>query len=156
MWTVESAAFEAGTAIPKRHTGDGQDVSPALSWSEPPAGTRELALVVDDPDAPSAEPWVHWLLYKVSPRLRALPEGILPTRNVSNPAGALQGKNSWGSLGWRGPAPPRGHGVHHYRFRLHALDAPLPDAAGLSAREVAAAMKDHVLAVAELIGSYSR
>jgi Raf kinase inhibitor-like YbhB/YbcL family protein len=156
MWTVKSSAFEPEASIPKRHTGDGDDVSPALSWSEPPAGTAELALVVDDPDAPSPEPWVHWVLYKIPPRLRALPEGILPTRSVTSPAGLLQGKNSWGTIGWKGPAPPRGHGLHHYHFRLYALDAALPDRAGLEVRELRAAMRKHVLGEARITGLYQR
>lgn len=156
MWTVKCAAFEAGAKIPPRHTGDGDDVSPALSWSEPPAGTKELALVVDDPDAPSPEPWVHWVLYKIPAKLHELPEGIPPARSVTKPAGLLQGKNSWGSIGWRGPSPPRGHGVHHYHFKLYALDAPMPDKAGLEKQSLLQAMKGHVLGETEIVGTYQR
>jgi len=156
MWTLKSSAFEAAAKIPKRHTGDGEDATPALSWSEPPAGTKELALIVDDPDAPSPEPWVHWVLYKIPAKLQALPEGIPPARGVTTPSGLLQGKNSWGSIGWRGPSPPRGHGVHHYRFRLYALDAPLPDKAGLDKRALLEAMKGHVLGETEIVGTYER
>lgn len=156
MWTLKSSAFEAAAQIPKRHTGDGEDAAPALSWSEPPAGAKELALIVDDPDAPSPEPWVHWVLYKIPAKLQALPEGIPPARGVTTPSGLLQGKNSWGSIGWRGPSPPRGHGVHHYRFRLYALDAPLPDKAGLDKRALLEAMKGHVLSETEIVGTYER
>jgi Raf kinase inhibitor-like YbhB/YbcL family protein len=156
MWTLQSTAFQDGAPIPVRHTGDGDDSSPPLAWSEPPAGTREFALIVDDPDAPSAEPWVHWVLYKLPVRLRSLPEGILPTRSVAQIPGALQGKNSWGTAGWRGPSPPRGHGVHHYHVRLYALGAPLPDQGGLDKRGLLAAMQGHVLGEAEIVGTYQR
>jgi Raf kinase inhibitor-like YbhB/YbcL family protein len=156
MWTLQSTAFQNGAPIPVRHTGDGDDSSPPLAWTEPPAGTREFALVVDDPDAPSAEPWVHWVLYKLPVRQRSLPEGILPTRNVAQIPGALQGKNSWGTAGWRGPSPPRGHGVHHYHVRLYALGAPLPDQGGLDKRGLLAAMQGHVLGEAEIVGTYQR
>jgi len=156
MWTLKCAAFDAGAKIPKRHTGDGEDVSPALAWAAPPAGTKELVLVVDDPDAPSPDPWVHWVLYKIPAKLTSLPEGIPPTPSVTTPPGVLQGKNSWGGLGWRGPSPPRGHGVHHYHFKLYALDAPMPDRAGLDKRAVLGAMKGHVLSEAEIVGTYER
>ena len=156
MWTVMSAAFEAGTKIPQRHTGDGDDVSPAVAWSAPPEGAKELALIVDDPDAPSPEPWVHWVLYKIPANLREIPEGIPPARSVTKPSGLLQGKNSWGGVGWRGPSPPRGHGVHHYHFKLYALDVPMPDKAGLEKRALLEAMKGHVLGEVEIVGTYQR
>jgi Raf kinase inhibitor-like YbhB/YbcL family protein len=155
-WTLRSPAFENGQPIPLRHTGDGEDLSPALAWLEPPAGTRELALVVDDPDAPSREPWVHWVLYKVPAATRDLPQGVLPVRTPPTPATALQGKNSWGGIGWRGPEPPRGHGVHHYCFRLLALDAVLPLDAGLEAKALLDSLSGHILAQAELMGTYKR
>ena len=154
--TLRTPAFDPGKPIPKRHTGDGQDLSPALAWSEPPAGTRELALVVDDPDAPTPEPWVHWLLYKVPASLKSLPEGIPTTRSPAQPPGALQGLNSWRTVGYRGPAPPPGHGTHHYHFRLYALDAPLALEAGLDKTALLKGLKGHVLAEAELIGTYAR
>jgi Raf kinase inhibitor-like YbhB/YbcL family protein len=156
MWTLKSSAFDAGAKIPKRHTGDGEDVSPALTWAAPPAGTKELALVVDDPDAPTPEPWVHWVLYKIPAKLTTLPEAIPPARSVTTPPGLLQGKNTWGSIGWRGPSPPRGHGVHHYHFKLYALDTPMPDKAGLDKRALLEAMKGHVLSETEIVGTYER
>lgn len=156
MWTLKSSAFDHGKPIPKQHTGDGDDSSPPLEWTDPPAGTREFALLVDDPDAPTPEPWVHWVLYKLPARTRSLPGGIAPTRSVAAVPGALQGKNTWGGIGWRGPAPPRGHGVHHYHVKLFALDAPLADAGGLGKRELLAAMQGHVLGEAELVGTYQR
>lgn len=156
VWTLQSTAFENGNPIPKRHSGDGDDSSPPLTWTDPPAGTREFALLVDDPDAPGSEPWVHWVLYKLPARQRSLPEGIPPARNLTNVAGALQGKNSWGTIGWRGPSPPRGHGVHHYHVKLFALDAPLPDQGGLDKQALLAAMQGHVLAQTEIVGTYQR
>ena len=156
MWTLQSTAFENGKPIPRQHSGDGEDASPPLAWTDPPAGTREMALLVDDPDAPSPEPWVHWVLYKLPATLRALPAGIPPTRSVASLSGVLQGKNSWGGIGWRGPAPPRGHGVHHYHVKLFALDALLPDTGGWGKRELLAAMHEHVLGEAEIVGTYQR
>ncbi len=153
---IESPAFEHGKTIPRRHTGDGADASPALKWSGVPAEARELALIVDDPDAPTPQPWVHWLLYRVPPDARELPEGIPPAERVPVPSGAVQGRNSFGRIGYGGPAPPRGHGVHRYRFRLYALDTPLSLEPGLTRDRLEAAMKDHVLAQGELVGSYQR
>jgi hypothetical protein len=115
-----------------------------------------LALIVEDPDAPRAEPWVHWVLYKIPADVRTLAEGIPPSPAPAVPRGALQGKSSWGTDGYRGPAPPRGHGTHHYHFRLYALDAPLAAAQGLDKAGLLEAMKGHVLAEAELVGTYER
>src|SRR5689334_23685923 len=97
--TIRSSAFDEGHAIPRRHTEDGEDLSPPLSWSGLPEGARELALIVDDPDAPRAEPWVHWVLYKVPADVSALTEGLPATSSLYVPPGALQGKNSWGGDG---------------------------------------------------------
>jgi len=154
--TIRSDAFDDGRAIPRRYGEDGEDVSPSLTWSGQPEGTRELALIVDDPDAPTPEPWVHWVLYKVPADVQALPEGLPQTPTLNTPPGALQGKNSWGGTGYRGPAPPRGHGVHHYHFRLYALDTPLQAARGLDKGGLIRAMQGHILAQAELIGTYER
>ncbi len=153
---VRSDAFADGEAIPKKHTEDGEDVSPRLSWSAVPEGAAERALIVDDPDAPTAEPWVHWVLYKIPGTATDLLEGIATDDALTEPRGALQGKNSWGTVGYRGPAPPRGHGTHHYHFKLYALDAELQAASGLSKRELLALMQGHVLAEGELMGTYSR
>jgi hypothetical protein len=154
--TLRSDAFENGRAIPRRYTEDGEDLSPPLTWSGLPDGTKQLALIVDDPDAPRAEPWDHWILYKVPGDARTLPEGLPRTPTLDVPPGATQGKNSWGTIGYRGPAPPKGHGTHHYHFRLHALDAPLQAAPGLDKAGLRAAMHGHVLAEAELVGTYER
>lgn len=153
---IESKAFAHNQTIPRRYTGDGEDVSPPLSWSSPPPETKELALVCDDPDAPSAEPWVHWVIYKIPVDATGLPEGVPRTPRLSSPAGALQGNNSWGTSGYRGPSPPKGHGLHHYHFKLYALSAPLDLEPSVDKAELLAAMSKRVLAEGELVGTYQR
>jgi Raf kinase inhibitor-like YbhB/YbcL family protein len=154
---LSSPAFKQNHLIPRRYTSDGEDVSPALSWSEVPPATKELALLVEDPDAPTPEPWVHWILYRIPPATTSLAEHILPALRVAQPAGALQGKNSWPKgIGYRGPAPPKGHGLHHYHFRLYALDVPLDLEPGLDKAALVKAMRGHILAEEELIGTYQR
>ncbi|MHC4984118.1 MAG: YbhB/YbcL family Raf kinase inhibitor-like protein [Planctomycetota bacterium] len=155
--TIKSTAFADGEPIPRKHTGDGEDVSSPLSWSELPEGTKELALIMDDPDAPGAEPWVHWVIYKIPAEEKGLQEGLPTDQRLSAPAGALQGKNSWPSnnIGYRGPSPPAGR-VHHYHFKLYALDSQLDLQPGLTKNELLKAMGDHVLASAELVGTYKR
>lgn len=156
--TLRSPAFEPNQPIPRKHTGEGNDVSPALEWSGTPPGTVELALIVDDPDAPRPQPWVHWVLYKIPASVTRLKEGIARTATLKEPAGALQGRNSWPSdnTGYRGPMPPPGHGVHHYHFKLYALDRALDARPGLEKDQLLALMKGHILAEAELIGTYER
>lgn len=156
--TVTSSGFSANDPIPRKFTEDGQDVSPPLAFSNLPDGTKELALIVDDPDAPSDEPWVHWVIYKIPPDVKELPEGIERSEKLSMPKGALQGKNSWTkmNIGYRGPAPPKGHGVHHYHFKVYALDEPLSVQPGLDKAGLLKAMKGHVLAQGELVGTYER
>jgi Raf kinase inhibitor-like YbhB/YbcL family protein len=153
---VKSPAFPEGHAIPRRHTEDGEDLSPAVSWSNLPANTKELALIMDDPDAPRAEPWVHWLLYKIPATTKELPEGIPPHDKTSTPEGAAQGKNSWGTIGYRGPAPPKRHGTHHYHFKLYALDAALDLKPGLDKHDLMNALSGHILGHGELVGTYQR
>ena len=153
---IQSPAFAGKERIPTRFTGDGEDISPKLTWSGVPEGAKELALICDDPDAPTSEPWVHWVIYKIPAVASGLAEHIPTANTLSQPAGAIQGKNSWGGIGYRGPAPPPGHGVHHYHFKLYALDAPLDVSAGLDKDAVLAAMQGHVLAQGELIGTYER
>src|SRR5438309_3343556 len=118
--TLRSTAFEQNQAIPPRHGEDGADVSPELIWTDPPAGTRELALIVDDPDAPTPEPWVHWVIGKIPVGLEGIAEGVHDKPTPAFPQGSVQGKNSWGTVGYRGPAPPKGHRVHRYSLRLYA------------------------------------
>ena len=156
MIQVNSDAFAAGKAIPKRYTGEGEDLSPALRWAGVPQGTRELALICDDPDAPTPQPWVHWVLYKIPAGVSELPEGLPRSAELQTPAGARQGKSSWKEIGYRGPMPPPGHGVHHYHFRVYALDTALELAAGADKPALLAAMKGHILAEGELVGTYQR
>lgn len=153
---IRCQAFESGAAIPRRYTGDGEDLSPPLSWSGLPPETRELAMIVDDPDAPTPEPWVHWVIYKIPASVGQISEGVHARPNPTFPTGSLQGKNSWGSVGYRGPAPPRGHGVHRYFFKLYALDAALDLTPGLDKPGLLKAMSGHILAHGELLGTYQR
>jgi Raf kinase inhibitor-like YbhB/YbcL family protein len=156
---VTSTAFADGAKIPVKYTGDGDDVSPPLAWSGLPEGTRELALICDDPDAPTPNPWVHWVIYKIPADCPGLPEGVADSPTLEEPAGALQGKNSWPSgqkIGYRGPAPPQGHGVHHYFFHLYALDAALALKPGIDKTALLNAMAEHVLAEGQLVGPYER
>lgn len=145
---VSSSAFEPGVAIPRKHTGEGQDVSPTLTWTGVPDETKEIALICDDPDAPTPAPWVHWVVYKIPADRTGLPEG--------DTQGALEGKNDFGGTGYGGPMPPRGHGVHRYHFKVYALDTELEVAAGLTKERLLEAMEGHVLAEGELIGTYER
>ncbi|MCC7145390.1 MAG: YbhB/YbcL family Raf kinase inhibitor-like protein [Phycisphaeraceae bacterium] len=156
--TLTSSAFAQGQPIPKRHTGEGEDSSPPLAWSNLPAATKELALIVDDPDAPSPQPWVHWVVYKLSPELTSLKPGLPRKAELVDPPGARQGTNSWpnDNLGYRGPMPPKGHGVHRYFFRLYALDQPLDLPPRATKDTLLDAMKGHILAEAELMGTYQR
>jgi Raf kinase inhibitor-like YbhB/YbcL family protein len=145
---VTSPAFDQGGLIPTKHTGEGQDVSPALNWSTLPEGTREIALICDDPDAPRPQPWVHWVLYKIPADRTGLPEG--------SAQGALEGENDFGRVGYGGPMPPRGHGVHHYYFKVYALDIELEAEARLTKEQFLETMKGHVLDEGELVGTYER
>ncbi len=154
--SLTSSVFAEGEAIPRRHTEDGEDLSPPIAWSGLPQGTVELALIVDDPDAPVEEPWVHWILYQIPASLDALPEGLPQSPRLESPAGMLQGTNTWGTVGYRGPAPPEGHGTHHYHFKLYALDAPLEVEPEPDKKSLMLAMSGHVLAQRELVGTYER
>ena len=110
---VTSDAFAPGAAIPTRYSGDGDDVSPPLKWSGVPKNTKELALIVEDPDAPQAEPFVHWVIYKIPADATGLAEGVPAQARLTSSAGAVQGKNSFKRIGYGGPKPPPGHGTHH-------------------------------------------
>ena len=153
---IQSTAFTPNGVIPKEYTGEGKDFSPALTWSNLPPQTKELVLIVDDPDAPTPQPWVHWLIYKISPNLGGLPQAVPTTARLQEPHGALQGVTSFGKTGYGGPMPPRGHGVHHYHFKIYALGEPLPVSSGLDKDQLLAAMQGKVLATGELIGTYQR
>lgn len=153
-FALSSPAFEPGAMIPARFTGDRQDLSPSLQWTEPPAGTRSFVLIVDDPDAPGAT-WVHWVLSGIPPDFRHLPEGVEKSAVPHGIGGAVNGKNTSGTLGYEGPAPPPG-APHRYVFRLYALDMPITMVPGISKAESLAAMKGHILAEAQFMGTYQR
>lgn len=145
---LTSPAFHARELIPRKYTGEGEDASPPLSWAGLPEGTNELALICDDPDAPTANPFVHWVAYKIPPHQTDLPE--------NNKGGIAEGKNDFGRIGYAGPMPPKGHGVHHYHFRVYALDQPLHAGPGLTKDQLVKAMQGHILDEGELIGIYER
>jgi Raf kinase inhibitor-like YbhB/YbcL family protein len=154
---VTSRAFEPDGAIPLKYTPEGENLTPPLAWEALPPGTRQLALILEDPDAPRAEPFVHWVLYKIPADAAGLPEGLPPKKKVLNdPPGAVQGENSTHDLGYVGPFPPPGHGTHHYHFRVYALDKPLEVEAGLDQKALIAAMSGHIIDTGELVGTYER
>jgi Raf kinase inhibitor-like YbhB/YbcL family protein len=150
---LESASFREGEPIPKEHSRDGADSHPALAWSGVPKGTRSFALICDDPDAPRGR-WVHWILYDIPAEVSALPASVSKTERHAS--GGTHGRSDFHELGWGGPAPPRGHGVHHYEFHLYALDGKLGLPPGAGRRELEAAMKGHVLEETTLTGTYIR
>jgi Raf kinase inhibitor-like YbhB/YbcL family protein len=153
-FTIESSAFQPHAEIPRKHTCEGPDVSPPLAWRGEPAATRSFALIVDDPDAPDPNApkmtWVHWVLYNLPASTHALPEGA----SRHPPAGARDGRNDWKRAGYGGPCPPIGR--HRYFFKLYALDAELPDLRQPTKPQLEAAMKGHVIAQAELVGTYQK
>jgi Raf kinase inhibitor-like YbhB/YbcL family protein len=147
-FSLRSAAFDDGEALDPSFTADEEDaVAPPLEWSAPPSGTRELALVVEDPDAPGTEPFCHWLVWGLAPQQGKLLEGEAPPR---------VGKNAHGNSEWLLPAPPAGDKPHDYVFQLFALDEPVPLMPGATRDELADAMRGHVLAAAVLTGTYAR
>jgi hypothetical protein len=163
QFVLTSRAFQYGQPIPKKYTGDGEDISPPLRWDGVPEGTKEFALICDDPDAPSPdapapEPWVHWVIYGIGADVRGLPEGLAKVEKPQEPPGALQGRNSWPegeNIGYRGPAPPPGK-PHRYFFRLYALSQPAPNTPGLTKQELLKHIQAHILAEAVLMGTYQR
>ena len=153
--TLTSESFVQNGMIPIRHTCDGQDISPELSWSEIHAGTKSLVLIVDDPDAPDpADPkmtWVHWVLYNIPPDTNGLPEGA----SVAGlPSGTREGINDWQRTGYGGPCPPIG--THRYFHKLYAVDTVLPDLKQPTKAVLEEAMQGHVIEHFELIGLYRR
>lgn len=148
---ITSSAFAHNEPIPRLHTCQGRDVSPPLAWTGVPATAKSLVLIVDDPDAPDpAHPrttWVHWLLYNLPVDCTALPEAV-----KTLPAGTLEGINDWKRTGYGGPCPPIGR--HRYFFKLYALDGMLPDLRFPTKAVLEGAMRGHVIAEAQLIGTY--
>lgn len=149
---LKASEFQSGGVIPKKFTCDGGDVSPALQWTEPPAGAQSFALIMDDPDAPGGT-WVHWVLFNLPGTARELPEGVPPDAELSN--GGRHGESSFGQLGYGGPCPPPGP-PHRYFFKLYALDAKTRLDPGATKADLERTVKGHILAKAELVGRYRR
>src|SRR6266487_588322 len=142
---LTSKAFSEGSSIPRQYTCEGEETAPPLEWSGLPAGTKSLALIVDDPDAPDPKApkttWVHWVLYNIPPSATGLAAGIPPT---ALPSGTTQGLNDWKRTGYGGPCPPIGR--HRYFHKLYALDVVLPDLGRPTKSDLESAMRGHVLA----------
>lgn len=150
---VSALDFTANGKIPKEFTGEGDDLMPRLVWSNMPKGTKSFALIVDDPDAPG-KVWVHWLVYNIPGDKRStdyIKKGV-----EQMPDGTMQGMNSWPHIGYNGPMPPPGHGVHHYHFKVYALDAKLDLKPRATKEQLLKAMGGHILGQAEIIGTYER
>jgi Raf kinase inhibitor-like YbhB/YbcL family protein len=153
--TLKSSAFYNGGEIPSRYTCEGEDVSPPLAWTGVPETARSLVLIIDDPDAPDPKApkmiWVHWVLYNISPDVSDLPEDIVPAKL---PPGIVEGLNDWNRIGYGGPCPPIGR--HRYFHKLYALDTVLEGINTPTKAKVEAAMKGHVIAQTELMGTYQK
>ncbi len=145
-FTISSPAFAPGDRIPRRHTCEGEDRSPALTWRGVPAGSVSMALVVDDPDAPRGN-FVHWLAWGIDPAAGEVAEAAMVPH---------EGVNDFGQRGWRGPCPPRGRGPHRYVFTLHALDAPIAVPDGAHRGTLEAALRPRIIGTARLVGTYER
>jgi Raf kinase inhibitor-like YbhB/YbcL family protein len=152
---LTSPAFSQGGSIPAKYTCEGQDISPPLAWAGAPPKVKSFALIVDDPDAPDpAKPqrvYVHWVVYNIPTTASALPENA---SKAGLPKGAMQGKNDWGNAAYGGPCPPVGR--HRYFFKLYALDAELTGLSSPAKVDLEHAMKGHVIASAELLGTYQK
>jgi Raf kinase inhibitor-like YbhB/YbcL family protein len=152
VFQLYSTAFRAGGSIPQRYTCSSDNVSPALSWAEIPAGTQSLVLILSDPDAPSGT-WIHWLVYDLPANARHLPEGL--PKNGDIEGGGRQGTNSFQDVGYGGPCPPPGD-AHHYHFTLYALNIRIGLEAAASRAQVDRAMQGHIIGKADLVGLYKR
>ncbi len=150
--TLKSAAFSQEDTIPKIYTCDGPDLSPPLEWSKPPGGTKSVALLCEDPDAPSGM-WVHWVAWGLPSDSTSLPQGLTNDRILSREA--RQGKNDFGRIGYGGPCPPPGK-PHRYYFRIYALDTTLQLEPGATRKDLLAAMSGHIIGQGELMGRYGR
>jgi len=148
---ITSSAFAHEAVIPQKYSCKGEDVSPPLTWGEPPAGTQSFALIMDDPDA-LVGTWDHWLLFNIPAAARGLPEAFPSDAALSD--GSMSGKISWGKTGYGGPCPPSG--THRYFFKLYALDEMLGIPAGATKGELEKAMVGHILAKGELMGTFTK
>lgn len=160
---LTSSAVNDGREIEKKYTVEGEDVSPDLAWADVPSGTQSLALICEDPDAPSprkpaANPWVHWIIFNIPADVSELSSGVERELQIETIPGARHGLNSWSSdrVGYRGPAPPPGSGKHRYFFRLFALDSVLDLEAGATKQQLLDQMTGHVLAESQLVATFER
>jgi len=150
---LTSAAFVNEQSIPAKYSCIGENISPALAWNEPPAGTQSFALIMDDPDAPAGT-WVHWVLFNIPADTRSLPENLPVTGKNVDPNAIFVGNNSSGNTGYDGPCPPSG--THRYYFKLYALDTTISLLPGATKEEVLMVMEGHILAQTELMGTFSK
>lgn len=148
---ITSSAFEEGGMIPAKYTCDGADVSPPLQWDAVPQGSKSIALICDDPDAPMGT-WVHWVLFNLPSDAKELAENIPPAETLPN--GARQGVSDFGRIGYGGPCPPGG--THRYFFKIYALDAEIGLEAGANKHQLLKAMEGHILEQGQLVGKYKR
>jgi hypothetical protein len=150
-FVLQSSAFKEGDMIPSHYTCDGNDISPSLSWTAPPPGTKTFALICDDPDAPGGT-WTHWLLWNLSADIRELREAVPTTETITQ---GKQGKNDFNKIGYGGPCPPQGK-AHRYYFKLYALDVKLNSPSETTKQPLLEAMKGHILMETQLMGQYQR
>ena len=152
---LSSSDFGHGEPIPRKYTRDGADISPPLEWREIPEGTRSFALILEDIDAPGRTPghtWVHWVLFNIPGDKCGLLDAIQPLAEFTD--GSKHGKNSWGKLGYEGPRPPSGK--HRYFFMLYGLDTALNLVSGIDVEQLLRTMKEHIIGLAGLMGTYER
>jgi Raf kinase inhibitor-like YbhB/YbcL family protein len=150
---LTSDAFVSGQSIPAKYACTGRNISPALTWSEPPSGTQSFALIMDDPDAPLGS-WVHWVLFNIPAEARSLPEDLQVTGKNAGPNAIYVGKNSSGNTRYEGPCPPGG--THRYFLRLYALDTTISLLPGATKEQVLEETEGHILAQSELMGTFSK
>jgi Raf kinase inhibitor-like YbhB/YbcL family protein len=148
---ITSTAFEEGGTIPRKYTCDGSDISPPLAWSSVPSGTKSIALICDDPDAPG-KTWVHWVVFNIPADIKELPEKVPDQKILSS--GAKQGMSDFQKIGYGGPCPPSG--THRYYFKIYALDIELTSEAGITKAELLKSMEGHILGQGQLMGRYKR
>ena len=152
---LTSTAFTHNGEIPSLYTCDGRNISPPLAWKDVPEGTKGIILIVDDPDAPDPKApkmtWVHWVLYNIPPNINNLQQAV---KSIDLPSGTLEGMNDWKRTGYGGPCPPISR--HRYFHKLYALDEVLPDIGTPTKAKIEAAMAEHIIATAELVGTYER
>lgn len=157
---LTSPSFAANHRIPRRFSGEGEDVSPRLEWSNAPYGCKGYVLLCEDPDAPKSagmeHPFVHWLIYNLGPDISVLPEALPQKSKLILPISATQGINSFGQVGYRGPMPPEGHGLHRYNFTLHALRTDMILPTGLTRDKLLPLVRGHIDQSAVLMGCYER